>query len=132
MKRFAPIYTEEFVSIAVDKENHSILVSWKKKCSSKEYRNTLIHALEIAQDLQLNSWISDLTEETAISIEDEQWLTNDFMPKAKNNFVKVAFVLNDEVLCNSRIVNLHTKLKDCPSASAYFSTLQEAQHWLLN
>jgi hypothetical protein len=123
---FASIYTEEFVTISANKHSKIILVSWKGDCSSKEYRSVMEHSLDIAQDFNFESWISDTSSGVQTAESDREWVAKQFIPKALEHLTKLAVVVNE-----FENFVLNNDQSCCHKKVAYFNSLQDAEKWIL-
>ncbi len=73
---------EKYIEINVDHSAQIIELKWNGFVKSKNYREALDKAIEIAKEHSLNKWLTDATNVKVVSISDQEWVMNDWFPRA--------------------------------------------------
>jgi hypothetical protein len=96
---------------------------------SAEYRKAMEANYELCKSPQIKYWLQNNTEAGVLSLEDQQWVSNDLIPRAANYVEKIAVVISKDVFRKFAAKNILEKQKDKLNFQ-YFSSLPEAENWL--
>lgn len=68
------VYRSEFCDADYNNEINIVFVTWKKFCRQADYRNPLLHALEILRDNYGYQYVADTRNVFENEETDTQWL----------------------------------------------------------
>jgi hypothetical protein len=72
-----------------------VFVKWKRFCRQSDYRNPLLHALEIMQSHENCQYVADTRDGFENEAEDTQWVFEVFLPQAARTTCKAIFFIID-------------------------------------
>ncbi len=123
------IYSESFGKIFIDKKEKIMIVRWQGKLSFDEYKFMSEKALQLSDLHDLNKWLSDSRKGQDISLEIQQWMITQFVPRAMVRFYKVANLLSVNAF---RAIASKRVLKELSNKIPvrFFSDNDEAMAWL--
>lgn len=124
-------FQNKFVVVELLNNATAIYLSWRGTVPGKEYRTSLIRALEIAKAHKISNWISDISEMGPIMAEDQEWAGKVWIPEAVSSrtYQKQAVVVDEYfggVSSNDFVVTVQGQEIEFK----HFSSLEEAKHWL--
>ncbi len=124
------IYSESFGKLLIDKKEKIMIVRWQGKPSFDEYKFLSEKALLLGDLHDLNKWLSDSRKGKDISLEIQQWMITQFIPRAMVRFHKVANLLSVNAF---RAIASKRVLKELSNKIPvrFFSDNDEAMAWLL-
>ena len=100
----------EFCKIEYIEDLDAVLCSWKKYCSNDDYRNPLKYGLELINQKNATTWITDTTNGFEGTQEDSQWLATEFSPQAINSTCKtIVFIIKEDSPLRNKI-ELHSQI----------------------
>jgi len=145
-------YSEFIVSIAIpDKVHEQVLseepyakifydavlnftgVTWKGPLQSQQYRTTYDKCFEFLSVYNTPNWISDITNQGDINIEDQHWMFTHVIPRAiKNGLRHIAVVspaTNSERVLQYRL-GIELSITKLGAAIQFFETIGQASEWI--
>ena len=87
------MYRSEFCDVDYNKEMNIVLVTWKKFCHQDDYRNPLLHALEIMKENDGCQYVADTRCGFENEKADTQWLFDVFLSQAAKTSCKMIFFI---------------------------------------
>lgn len=127
------LYKQKHAEIFYDASLNVIGVVWKGPISSEHYREVFSKCLDFLQFYNTPNWISDISNQGPIQLEDQQWCFTKIIPAAVNNGLKRIGVVqssdSDETLYNY-VQNIKLKLSELNIHQEYFSDLPSTTHWI--
>ena len=123
------IIENEYVSVIYKTRINTIEVIWKKFSPSNMYRETLIRCYDAIISYKIRYWISDMTYAGVVSIKDQKWVIEEFIPKGiKAGIEKIGIVLSKDIF--NQIYTEDVKNSLNPKVFSYFNILSEAEKWM--
>jgi hypothetical protein len=96
-KRLLLMYMSEFCDVDYNEELNVAFVTWKKFCRKDDYRNPLLHAIEIMQEHDGCHYVADTRNGFENESSDTRWLFDVFLPKAAATSCKmIFFIINSD------------------------------------
>jgi len=89
------MYRSEFCDVDYSEELNIVLVTWKKFCRRNDYRNPLLHALELMRANNGCQYVADTRSGFENDPEDTQWLFDVFLPETAKTSCKMIFFIID-------------------------------------
>lgn len=104
---------------------------WKDFVHGDPFRLGLNKGLELIEEKNASLWLADLRKMQVLSLEDQDWSTNDWFPRAiKGGIRKMAIVLPESALAKMGLKNIMNKVGGIEIETSYFSSIDEAEKWL--
>ena len=104
------MFETEFCKIEYLQNMDAVLCSWKKYCSSDDYREPLKYGLKLIHENNATAWITDTTNGFESMEKDNQWLATEFSPQAINSTCKtIAFIIKENSPLRNEI-ELHSQI----------------------
>ncbi len=128
--KFVKLLDEFYVEVCYEKDLHLIHVEWKGKCTSSQYKNVFITALDYAATHTVDYFISDIRKQSIISPSDRKWFEEYALPKAIELGLKQAGVVFSGDIFKKYYLNHisnHTKKYNLPFR--FFTSVDEARTW---
>ncbi|OKL41117.1 hypothetical protein [Pontibacter flavimaris] len=114
---------------------HNVIVSqWYGRCTSQEYRNTLLQFLHLVDEMHTPYAIADRRLLAAISLEDARWTLQEFLEGFRRLPLKrFAFINSFDPVAQKQLqyfMNTN-KIEPFPFEVAVFEDLTSAYEWLV-
>lgn len=91
------MYHTEFCKVTHLKEQNSVLCEWKQFCKGDDYRNPIRYGLELINEYNINTWITDTTNGFESKEADTKWLLEEFIPLMIGSSVKkIIFIIKND------------------------------------
>lgn len=87
------MYRSEFCDVDYHQELNIVLVRWKKFCREDDYRNPLLHAVEIMAAHDGCCYVADTRNGFENEPADTNWLFDVFLPKTAATSCKIIFFI---------------------------------------
>lgn len=122
-----------YVTVEVHADERSLHVIWRNFAPSGTYRCTLNKAVERIAEDGLLYFLTDQRRRGPILNDDEVWLVTDWCPRmAATALQRAAIVQSPDFFNRSTLERVVEAVRaSAPFPIRFFSTLEEAQHWLL-
>lgn len=132
MKPLERLFKTEACEIFYNENLHIIQTVWNTvPVSSSEFRailNNLVRALELKKSSMI---IADARRMATISPEDQEWLYNDWFPRAfKAGFRYQGLVMAKDSYNEMAVKQISYKYDDLVITTHYFATIDEALRWI--
>jgi len=92
-----PIFETEFCKIEYMQKYNGIFCKWKKFSKFDDYRKPLEFGLHLIKLTNATTWITDTTNGFQSTLQDTQWLLENFIPKTINSTCKtIIFIIKND------------------------------------
>ena len=112
-----------------------MILRWLKEVNSEQLRHGYEEALRKAQEFKVRHWLFDLRGRGPVTKEDENWVTNNFFPRAEAQFQEpnyFAYLVSpsheQHFQVNGKVETLNCKTSIC--RFQIFTSEQDAVNWL--
>jgi hypothetical protein len=106
-------------------------VEWKASVDSAELRTALDRGIVALSKEHGSCWLADCQSLGPISAEDQEWLDQDWFPRALAvGLARMAIVLPWRDVARMDVQDIMGRVPDSLVERAYFPTVWQAQHWL--
>ncbi|MEA4895112.1 MAG: STAS/SEC14 domain-containing protein [Oscillospiraceae bacterium] len=127
-------YQQPFAEIEYDQVNQVVIVTYKSYMTSAQLREVFNKGLECVEKYKATKMLADSRNFVTIRQEDQEWINNDYMPRAvKTTIKKFASVLPENMIQKQVLAKMRTDaVKKVPTGSQgqSFASIQEAMNWL--
>ena len=104
MKNSVYSYNSDSCQVSYLEDKDAILCTWKQFCQADEYKNPLLYGLKILNETQCKTWITDTQNGFESTLEDTQWLLEEFLPKTIGSSCKnIIFIIKNDSPLNDEI-----------------------------
>ncbi|WKK82256.2 SpoIIAA family protein [Marivirga arenosa] len=119
----------ENIKIEEVQELSAAMITFKGAVSTDEYRQAMEANYELSKKPEINNWLQNNTDAGVLSLQDQQWVSNDLIPRAAQEVDKIAVVVSKDVFRKFAAKNILDKQKGKLNFQ-YFNSLEEARTWL--
>jgi hypothetical protein len=117
--------------IKYSQQNDIIYVEWFGKTTSFQFREGNETLIEKIREHNCGRVINDIRKLELISMEDQQWIIQDYLPRSVDaGFKVVAFINPEEVFNKLSVLTVLHSFEDLPLKSGFFDTVEEAEGWV--
>lgn len=111
------IYFEEpHVTIRWDDKLKCVYVEWCGFVQGDKFRSTMDKALELVKQKNSKNWLADLREQRVTSVEDQDWLVNNWLPRCiQTGLKRSAIIVPENVLGQMSVTRIASKAGDTGS-----------------
>ncbi|MGL5353744.1 MAG: hypothetical protein ACRDA5_10555 [Clostridium sp.] len=89
------MFNTEFCIVDYIEKENVVLLTWKKRCSSNNYRNPVNYALKLLESNKDSNFIVDARNGFEDEKEDVEWCISEFIPNLSQTDCKeVIFIMN--------------------------------------
>ena len=104
---------------------------WHQYGSSEQVRERLENYLEVVKESGTTKGLSDHRGMTMLSAEDQEWVTNNFVPRLYAAGLRYsAVILPESHFARIGIQKVVSRVRPNEIDVRYFQTVQEAEQWL--
>ena len=126
------MYQSEFCNVCYLPDTKVVFVEWKKFCRDKDYREPLLHAIEIMATHEDCHYVADTRNGFENEEADTQWVFNEFIPRAANAGCKyIFFIIHPDNNLKDELEGQSVELKKFFQVFACFS-MDEVEQILQN
>jgi len=91
------LYQSDFCDVTYNEALNIVFVRWKRFCRQSDYRNPLLHALEILQAHDGCHYVADTRDGFENEEADTRWVFDVFLPRAAMTTCKrIFFIINED------------------------------------
>jgi hypothetical protein len=126
------MYQSEFCNVSHIQDMNVVYVEWKKFCRDKDYREPLLHAINIMEANANCHYVADTRNGFENEEADTQWVFNEFIPLAASagcNYI--FFIINPDNNLKEELEGQSVELKKFFQVVACYS-LDEVKEFLHN
>jgi len=121
----------DIYNIYFDGSIHSVVMEWTGYATSTQFREGTELMLETLVLNKASKVLAEIREMTIIGMEDQQWLQNDFLPRAINAGFKAIAIIRPESYFNKVAVEtVSYKIDSEKLMIRFFDKSEEARQWL--
>ncbi len=126
------LYDESHAQIFFDAPLNSLGVIWRGPLTQQQYTLTFNKCLDFIKVYNTPNYISDLTHQGEIQLEDQQWVFNEIFPSATVNGLKrIAIVKpSGHTVSDKYVEGIGITLQKLNMDLASFTTMEEAYKWI--
>jgi hypothetical protein len=128
----APIIGPNFdCAISFDESVPCLIMAWKGYATSRQFRDSNEKVLDALRERRVSSLLADVREFILIGAADQQWLTEDWIPRATAvGLRRVAMIAPDFYFNRVAVDTVARQLNPDAVAFRYFSDREAATLWL--
>ena len=121
----------ELTNVLVEEqpEISAAVITFKGSIKSAEYRKAMEANYELCKANIVKNWLQNNIDAGILSLEDQQWVSNELIPRAAQHVEKIAVVISKDVFRKFAAKNILEKQKGKLNFQ-YFPSLEEAKRWL--
>jgi hypothetical protein len=117
--------------IYFDPSLQCVVMIWNGYATSRQFREGTEYMLEVLQENAASKVLADIRDMTIIGMEDQQWLTNDFLPRAIAGGFRFVAMLRPHAYFNKVAVEtVSYKIQGDKLSINYFDNREDAVAWL--
>ena len=121
----------EIYNIYFDKEINAVVMEWDGYATSKQFKQGTELMLNILIKNNCSKVLADIKDMKIIAMEDQQWLTEEFLPRAtKFGFKSIAIVKPDYYFNKVAVETISYKVDKGKLTINFFDNTDEAKEWL--
>ena len=126
------MYQSEFCNVNYLPEINVVYVEWKKFCRDKDYREPLLHAIEIMSANENCHYVADTRNGFENEEADTHWVFNEFIPLAVSAGCRyIFFIIHPDNSLKEELEGQSAELKKFFQVFACYS-LEEIKQFLFN
>ena len=121
----------EIYNIYFDKDINAVVMEWDGYATSKQFKQGTELMLNILIKNNCSKVLADIKAMKIIAMEDQQWLTEEFLPRAtKFGFKSIAIVKPDYYFNKVAVETISYKVDKGKLTINFFDNTDEAKEWL--
>ena len=121
----------EIYNIYFDKDINAVVMEWDGYATSKQFKQGTELMLNILIKNNCSKVLADIKDMKIIAMEDQQWLNEDFLPRAITfGFKAIAIVKPDYYFNKVAVETISYKVDKDKLTINFFDNVNEAKEWL--
>jgi len=125
------LFDKPYCKIYYHEDLRAIHLDWGRFATPEEFREACNSSLNLLISRNVNKMIADNSKSAVVSIENQNWLTKEWFPKAlKEGFKYSAVIVNDDFYVNYAVQRIEKNIKNDSFHINYFKDFEEAKVWL--
>ena len=121
----------EIYNIYFDKELNSVVMDWDGYATSKQFKQGTELMLNTLIKNNCSKVLADIKDMKIIAMEDQQWLNEEFLPRATTfGFKAIAIVKPDYYFNKVAVETISYKVDKDKLTINFFDNVTEAREWL--
>jgi hypothetical protein len=121
----------EIYNIYFDPEINSVVMEWNGYATSKQFKQGTELMLNTLIRNNCSKVLADIKDMKIIAMEDQQWLTEEFLPRAtKFGFKAIAIIKPDHYFNKVAVETISYKADKDKLTINFFDNTKEAREWL--
>jgi hypothetical protein len=121
----------EIYNIYFDKDINAVVMEWDGYATSKQFKQGTELMLNILIKNNCSKVLADIKDMKIIAMEDQQWLNEDFLPRATTfGFKAIAIVKPDYYFNKVAVETISYKVDKDKLTINFFDNVNEAKEWL--
>jgi hypothetical protein len=127
------VLKNEYVEISYDDKLKILLIRWKnKELSFEEYQQPFLFGLKLIKEKPIVNFISDIREQSVITLNDRKWLQDVVIPEAiAYGLKRVIIITNINIFKQFYVNNIFRSTKIFGVPFKMFNSIEKATNWLL-
>lgn len=118
--------------ISFNKETNYVVMVWKGYSTTKEFREGAETMLDMLSHNYAAKVLGDIKDMILISSDDQNWLNNDFLPRAVNKGLRtMALVQPDHYFNRIAVETVSFKVDKQKLTIQFFKDIESADSWLV-
>lgn len=124
-------YEDEVCKVYYDPDVPCIVMEWKGFANSPAFRKANEHVLAALVDRNVTKVIADIRQMRVISISDQEWLWENWLPRAmRAGYRACAMVTSEDYFNRVSIENVAKRIDPAQFTLQYFKSLLMARAWI--
>ncbi len=108
-----------------------VVMEWRGYATSKEFRTGTQSMLDLLIEKKASKVIADVKNMKLISMEDQKWVEDEFLPRAlKAGFRVMALITSNDYFNRVSVENITQKIDPSKLVLKYFDNIFSAEEWL--
>jgi hypothetical protein len=121
----------ETYHIYFDKEIETVIMEWDGYATSAQFKDGTELMLNTLIKNNANKVLADIKNMVLIGMEDQQWLENNFLPRAiQFGFRAIAIIRPDAYFNKVAVESVSYKVDKEKLTINFFNSMEEAREWL--
>ena len=121
----------EIYNIYFDKEINAVVMEWNGYATSKQFKQGTELMLNTLISNNCSKVLADIKDMKIIAMEDQQWLNEEFLPRATKFGFRVIAIIKPEFYFNKVAVEtISYKVDKDKLTINFFDNIEEAKAWL--
>lgn len=125
-------YDDTILQLSHDLESGAVIMEWTGFSSSSQFREANEAVLKLIRDTNANKIIADIRNMKIITIQDQQWLYQNWLPRTIRAGVEFVAIVESEDFFNRLSVDNVVQKIDDQLIIKYFKSVLGAKGWLKN
>lgn len=126
-------YDKPFCQIFFDPKSSAVVIHWIGYSQSSEFREACNKSLELLILKNATYMIADNKEGRVVTPEDQQWMLDEWFPKAyENGYRGSAVIMPTNMFRELAVKNIANNLEKGKFIVQYVDNLEDAQQWILS
>lgn len=122
-------FQQPYVEIGWDEANQAVMLVWKGFASLEKHQLVLNKVLELLEQKKGYKFLTDSRNMGAFNKEVEEWIMQDWLPRAKAAHLKVlAYIVPKSAIARVSLRGMEGRTGI--QSVAHFDNIEEAQSWL--
>lgn len=124
-------YDKKWCKIYYYEEFACIHLEWHGFASSDNFKEACDFSLELLDEKKVNKMIADNTNSKVVSVENQNWLMENWFPRAyERGYRTSAVVVSTDVFNKVAVKNITNKMDKGKFTVQYFENLDKAKVWI--
>lgn len=124
-------FDRNYCKIYYDEDSAAVVIKWQGYAESEQFRKACDQSLELLKKMQTKFMIADNSEGKAVTIDDQNWLVENWFPRAFDEGYRVSAVITTtDIFRDMGIKNIVSQLDMTKFIIEYFNTYLDAQNWI--
>ena len=121
----------EIYNIYFDKDLNCVVMEWDGYATSKQFKQGTELMLNTLIQNSCSKVLADIKDMKIIAMEDQQWLNEEFLPRATSfGFKAIAIVKPDYYFNQVAVETISYKVDKDKLTINFFDNIEEARNWL--
>jgi len=121
----------EIYNIYFDKEINAVVMEWDGYATSKQFKQGTELMLNLLIKNNCSKVLADIKDMKIIAMEDQQWLNEEFLPRATTfGFKAIAIVKPDYYFNQVAVETISYKVDKDKLTIIFFDNIGDAKEWL--
>jgi len=126
-----PHSIDNVCSFSIDKASEIILMQWHGYATSSQFRAICESMLQLMKEHNIWRVLADTTHMKMISMEDQKWLDNEWLPRAiAAGYEKCAIIVSPDYFTRVTVDSVVSKIDQNQLEIRYFDDVSAAREWL--
>jgi len=124
-------FDRNYCKIYFDEVSGAVVLKWIGYAESDQFRKACDQSLELLKKMKTKFMIADNSEGKAVTIDDQNWLVEDWFPRAFIEGYRISAVVSTtDIFRDMGIKNIVSQLDLTKFTAEYFNNFEDAQEWI--